>query len=51
MELTKEEQKLIEVIRDSKIEFGQIPIVLYYRHYKLVRVEIEKIVVSKAIKV
>ena len=49
MELTPEEKYLIEVIRTIKVEFGRIPLVIYIHHGKLIRVEFERVVVSKMI--
>lgn len=48
-ELTPEEQRLIEIVRDMKVEFGRIGLTIYIQHGKLIRVELEKAIESKAI--
>ena len=50
MNLTPEEQKLLELVRNLRIEFGKITLVLHFQHGKLVRVETIERIESKAIK-
>ena len=50
MNLTPEEVHLIQVLRDEKPKFGEIHFVAYYRHGRVVRIAIERVIESKAIK-
>ena len=47
IEVTPEEQQLLDVIRDLKVDFGRIPMTIYIQHGKLIRVELEIVVQSK----
>lgn len=50
MEYTPEEQKVIDYLRNLKVEFGKVILTVYFQHGKLVRVESErKVVESKVI--
>lgn len=46
---TPEEDKLLKVIRDLKVEYGRILLTVYFQNGKLIRVEAEKVIESKAI--
>ena len=46
MELTKEERKLIETLRNIKVDFGRIPCIIYIQDGKLFRVEMETAIKS-----
>jgi len=50
MTITPEEEGILHELRDNRIEFGKIPVIFYYRYGKVVRMEIERIIESKAIK-
>lgn len=49
--LTPQEWEVIKISRAEPIEFGQITFTLYYQRGKIIRVEAEKVIKSKAIKV
>ena len=49
--LTPEQWEVIKLIEAEHIEFGQITFSLYYQHGKIIRVEGEKVIKSKAIKI
>ena len=49
--LTPEQWEVIKLIEAEHIEFGQIIVSLYYQHGKITRVEGEKVIKSKAIKI
>lgn len=50
MNLTPEEEKLILTIRAEKPPFGEVYFVVYYRHGKVIRIAVERVIESKAIK-
>ena len=45
--LTSAEEEHIKLIRAAKIEFGRVPMVVYFQDWKAVRIEYERAIVSQ----
>ena len=49
LEVSEEENRLVQVVREQKTEFCCIHLRVYVQHNKLIRVELDRVVESKAL--